>query len=117
MSDASIQIIHRIDASTAQIRTAAQNPVTKIPALLSDVVANLSIIRRCAESCPPEERGAVLARLKDFHSNLRVFSRAMDRGAVILQGYSQRAGISRQEYCPGGASISNRDPAFFSLSA
>jgi hypothetical protein len=105
----------RIEAAEALIQESAFGPITDAPIALSRAVANLEAVRQLTHSCPESERAALLNRLKGLQAKLRLFSAGMERSAVIFRGCCRAAGVSCEEYTPGGVSALVRDPAFFTL--
>jgi hypothetical protein len=110
------QFIAQIEAAERAIQTAGFRSITEIPSIVSSAVTLLESVQSTVQDCPAPERANVLSRLKDFQGKLRVFSLATGRSAHIFRGYSRLAGISFDEYTPGGIAADSRDPAFFSLS-
>jgi hypothetical protein len=105
----------RLSEVEKTLRSAAFLPVLQIPPCLVKAVATLQQIQSAARHSPPQERQALLPRLKLLRSNLLLFSSALERSATILHGYSRRAGILAHGYTPGGELRSGRDPALLDL--
>ena len=105
----------RLAAADALIREAALSPVTEIPVKLASAVSLLESMKADIQTSSQSDRESMAARLKSFQARLMSFSSVMRRSEVIFQGYARCAGLSSNEYGPGGESTGTRDPAFFSL--
>ena len=99
------------------VGAAARSPVTRIPAELSQAVAIMESVRTSAAAVPANAREHVVARLQQFRTRLKIFSRAMQRGETILQTYARRTGIAPGHYGPAGVPVVGRDPEFFNFTA
>jgi hypothetical protein len=105
----------RLAAAEAMIREASLSPVPELPALLSRVVAIVDDVCGATQAAPPPDRDLAVARLKAFQARMGSFSAAMRRSEAIFQGYARHAGVSLNEYGPGGVANGARDPAFVNL--
>ncbi len=106
-----LELEDRLAGIEALILTAVRLSPAETPAVLAQAVPALE--SACSEARTLEDR----ERLISFRAKLNLFSSAMRRGEMILQGYARHAGVSLREYSPAGAFDAAREPTFFSLSA
>jgi hypothetical protein len=99
----------------ATLKDAARSTAMEMPAVLSRAIVLSEDIRVQLQGYPCDKRPLALARLQAFRKRLSLFTSAMERSQAILQGYRRHAGVSIDQYGPGGYSSGARDPAFFTL--